>query len=143
MDIKKLTAPCGIDCFHCQMYEGNLTETTRRQFAAMLKKDPGEVGCKGCREQGGCALYPGPCETLECARAKGVDFCHECDAFPCRRLAPASDQAGKYPHNLKLYNLCRIKAVGLEEWAEKEALQNRLAYFKGRFVVGKGPVVED
>jgi hypothetical protein len=39
---------------------------------------------------------------------------------------------------MKVYNLCRIKKVGLEKWANEEAGQIRKRYFKGKFVVGKG-----
>jgi hypothetical protein len=58
--------------------------------------------------------------------------------FPCVLLAPIADQAAQYPHNIKLYNLCRIKKVGLERWIEEEAGQIRKKYFKAKFVVGKG-----
>ncbi len=42
---------------------------------------------------------------------------------------------------MKLFNLCRIKAVGLDEWA-KEAPGIRKRYFTGKFIIGLGPVVE-
>jgi hypothetical protein len=47
-----------------------------------------------------------------------------------------------YPHNLKLYNLMRIRSRGLEKWA-REASANRDAYFKGKFSIGTGPVTTD
>jgi hypothetical protein len=40
---------------------------------------------------------------------------------------------------MKMYNLCRIKKVGLDPWIE-EAGEIRKKYFKGKFVVGKGQV---
>jgi len=39
---------------------------------------------------------------------------------------------------MKVYNLCRIKNVGLEWWIEEEAGAIRKRYFTGKFVVGKG-----
>ncbi len=54
--------------------------------------------------------------TLECVKKKGVDFCFNCDEFPCANLAPTADGAARYPHYMKMYNLCRIKQVGLEKW---------------------------
>jgi hypothetical protein len=39
---------------------------------------------------------------------------------------------------MKLYNLCRIKKIGLDTWVEEEAEQIRKKYFTGRFVVGSG-----
>ena len=41
---------------------------------------------------------------------------------------------------VKLFNLCRIKAVGLSQWAAKEAQLIRQRYFSGKFIPGSGPV---
>ena len=75
---------------------------------------------------------------VELCKRKGVEFCCDCDDFPCEFLAPTADKAAQYPHNMKVYNLCRIKKVGLERWIEEEAGQIRKKYFTGKFVVGKG-----
>jgi len=75
-------------------------------------------------------------------KKKGVEFCFECGDFPCGMLQPASDGAAKYPHNMKVFNLCRIRLVGVEKWAEEEALAIRKKYYTGKFIVGKGPVLE-
>ncbi len=40
---------------------------------------------------------------------------------------------------MKAYNLCRMKAIGVERWAEEEAREIRARYFRGTFVVGQGP----
>jgi len=64
-------------------------------------------------------------------------FC-DCNDFPCAFLAPMADLAGHYPHNIKLYNLCRIKKVGLDRWIEEEAGQIQKKYFTGKFIMGKG-----
>jgi len=29
---------------------------------------------------------------------------------------PTKEGADRYPHNFKIYNLCRMKAVGVEKW---------------------------
>ncbi len=70
-----------------------------------------------------------------------MNFCFECSDFPCPKLQPAADGADKYPHNMKLYNLCRMKAIGVEKWAEEEAAEIRQLYFKGKFIPGSGPVL--
>ena len=139
-DKKALTAPCGLDCFNCQIYEENLTD----EFSEMIHKKFGvskeEIPCKGCRVQDGEHYHlPDGCATLNCVREKGVELCCDCKDFPCALLAPTADGAGLYPHNIKVYNLCRIKAIGIEQWIE-EAGQIRKKYFTGKFVVGKGQV---
>jgi hypothetical protein len=35
-----------------------------------------------------------------------------------------------------------MKLVGVDKWAEEEALQIRERYFKGKFKVGLGPILE-
>ena len=99
-----------------------------------------QISCKGCRQQDGnhYHLPPEGCATLTCAKDKGVEFCSDCDDFPCSYLAPLADGAERYPHNLKLYNLCRIKKIGVELWIEQEAGTIRKKYFTHKFVVGKG-----
>jgi hypothetical protein len=138
-DKKALTAPCGLDCFNCELYEDNLTEKLAQVFVNMgVPRE--EIGCKGCRQQDGVHFHlpEEGCATLDCVKAKGVELCCDCDEFPCALLGPLSDQASIYPHNMKVYNLCRIKRVGLERWIEEEAGRIREKYFKGKFVVGKG-----
>ena len=137
-DKKTLTAPCGLDCFNCELYEENLTA----DFAEMIHKKFGvpkeEIPCKGCRAQDGDHYHlPEGCATLDCVKEKGLELCCDCDDFPCAFLAPTADGASVYPHNIKLYNLCRIKKVGLDQWTN-EAGDIRKKYFKGKFVVGKG-----
>ena len=138
---RKLTAPCGLDCFNCRFYEANITPEMAAAFAQHRGIPPSRVACPGCRSAGGCRLNYEVCETLECANARGVEFCGECADFPCPKLQPVADGAERFPHNLKLYNLCRIKAVGFERWAA-EAADISCRYFMGRFDAGKGPVLD-
>ena len=138
-DKRELTAPCGLDCFNCELYVDNITA----EFVSLFEKKgvmADAVPCKGCRAQDGNHFHLGEagCATLDCAKEKGVEFCSDCAEFPCLLLAPLADQAAVYPHNMKLYNLCRIKLKGIERWIDEEAGQIRQAYFGKKFVVGKG-----
>lgn len=137
-DKKKLIAPCGLDCFNCEIHESNLTEEFAKAISDKLGVPDEAVSCKGCRRQDGKHFHiPRGCVTLECAKMKGVDLCCDCGEFPCAMLAPLADQAQRYPHNFKLYNLCRIKKVGVDKWIE-ESGDIRKKYFTMKFVVGKG-----
>jgi len=139
MDKRKLTAPCGLDCFNCELYEDNITEEMVLFISEKWGVPNTEAACKGCRQQGGKHFHiPNGCATLDCAINKWVEFCCDCDEFPCSLLAPIADQAERFPHNMKVYNLCRIKKIGLNRWAEEEAGEIRKKYFKASFVVGKG-----
>ena len=137
------TAPCGLDCFNCSSHVANITPEYRARVAEKFGVKPEDTGCNGgCRAvKGHCLWTNGLCATYACAEAKGVEYCFECDEFPCRRLAPSIDSAVQnYPHNYKLYNLCRMKAVGVERWIEEDADWVREMYGKGKFVVGDSPV---
>lgn len=133
-------APCGLDCFNCSWFEDNLTDEFKQREAERLAIAFEDVGCKGCRgEHGACYWANGDCATWSCVEEKGVTFCFECDEFPCGLLAPSA--AGvDYPHNMKVYNLCRMKANGIDAWVEESA-DIRKRYFEGEFVVGQGPIL--
>ena len=140
MDKKLLTAPCGLDCFNCGGYEANVTEEYKLRVAELWNIAPEETPCKGCRgENGQCKWANGQCATWDCVQEKGLTYCYECTDFPCKLLMPTK-QGADYPHNMKVYNLCRMKLIGIEKWIE-EAAEIRKRYYEGKFVVGKGPVL--
>ena len=142
MDKKYQTAPCGLDCFNCNAFEDNLTEEYKKRASEFLHIPIEETPCKGCRgEKGKCKWANGQCDTWDCALKKGVTYCFECNDFPCGLLAPTAKGAN-YPHNMKVYNLCRMKLIGMEAWIEESA-NIRKRYYEGNFIVGKGPVLED
>lgn len=137
---KSLTAPCGLDCFNCELYEENLTPQLAELIHTKMGVAKEAIACKGCRQQDGVHFHlpQGGCATLDCVKARGVDLCCDCGDFPCALLAPVADQAGRYPHNMKVYNLCRIQKDGLTNWIENESGQIRKKYFAGKFIVGRG-----
>lgn len=143
-DKEFLTAPCGLDCFNCEIYEENITGRLIDLINEKFNVPKHDIPCRGCRQQDGKHFHFGSreCATLDCVKQKGLDFCFNCNEFPCAKLAPIADGADRYPHNMKMYNLCRIKRVGLEAWIQ-EAQDIRKKYFTGKFVVGKGQNVVD
>jgi hypothetical protein len=50
---------------------------------------------------------------------------------------PIAQGADKYPHNLKVYNLCLIKKLGLQAWSD-QAKDIKYTYFHTNFEIGKG-----
>ena len=137
---RELTAPCGLDCFNCPSYKENITEEYKKRISELLNIPIEGTPCKGCRgEEGYCRHASGKhCVTWDCVQEKGVDYCYECADFPCHLLRPTMLGA-KYPHNMKVYNLCRMKLNGIDSWI-KEAAEIRKRYYEGKFEVGKGPV---
>lgn len=141
-----MTAACGLACFACGIYKDNITPVIASQVASMLGMEAGDVPCEGCRSKGGCtvsSVLSGDkgCSTKKCVDDKGLHNCSECSGFPCENLMPVADGADRFPHNTKIYNLSRIKLIGLEAWANEAAMIQQ-KYFKGKFIYGQGPALE-
>lgn len=136
MDLN-LIAPCGIDCANCELFKANGNHAAWERVASKRGGKPEDFACKGCRKGDGCSFFS-DCKTLACIKKKGLDFCSACEAFPCDMLMPLAEGASFYPHNLKVYNLCRIRLVGAEAFL-KEAPRIRKLYYKGKFMIGAGP----
>ena len=129
---RRLTAPCGLDCFNCDVYSDNISQETKSRLCRLLGIAEDDVTCNGCRAQKGKRLNIPECLTFRCIEERGIDFCFECDQFPCSRIQPLANGLQWYPHNLKLYNLCRIRKVGLDTWISEEATVNRFRYLHGK-----------
>lgn len=123
VDSKQMTSPCGLPCFHCPVYMANDNEVIRKQVAEVLNIPEDKAVCQGCRPQKGTIPILNPhktCKIYTCTQEKGIDFCFECNDFPCDRLQPYANQA-QYPHNTKMFQLCMIKKLGVETWAAEKA----------------------
>lgn len=137
---KMIVAPCGIDCFNCEMYEENVTDEFQTRLGAAFNVAKERITCKGCSEGNQCLLLDlqgKKCKTLECVNRKEVEYCFQCDTFPCEFLMPLADGAAKFPQNMKLYNLCMMKRIGVDAWIE-EAEGIRKTYFNKKLVIGEG-----
>lgn len=136
-----LVAPCGIACGECACYKAKDNSDIMEYLVS--KGIPREkLPCLGCREgKGNCPVIGVDCVTYKCVESKGVEFCYECDEFPCTKLCPASDRANILPHNLKAFNLCFIQKQGLQKWLEK-APEIQQRYYMGKMVIGQGPQIE-
>ncbi len=105
-----LIAPCGIYCGACRHYllkKKNLLE--KRGF---------KQGCDGCRIRNkNCAFIKKDCPWY---KKKKVQFCYECDEFPCDRMyRMESIYQEKYKVSM-IGNLERIKEVGSQKWLQEQ-----------------------
>lgn len=136
-EIKKSLAPCGLSCGKCQAYgDGDIRkhaselklllgsfDTYAERFSKFLpvfKNYPGfrellnqfsAANCKGCR-QGDCK-YPN-CGVATCYKQKGVDFCFQCNEFPCEKT-----NLDPNLHERWLVMNRRMKEVGVEAYFEE------------------------
>jgi len=117
------------------MYLANEDGELRTKIAEKLRLSPEAASCPGCRNAGGTISFQGdtePCAVYQCTERQSLAYCCECGDFPCDRLHPCADQAACRQHNLKLFNLCLIKKMGLEAWAAEKAMTVRETYFTGK-----------
>lgn len=136
----KVVAPCGIDCFNCEIFKDNITKEMQDRLSDLTKIPAEKITCEGCINGNICLFlkFQGKtCETRNCVNEKKVNFCYECLEFPCNFLIPIAKGAEKYPHNMKVFNLCSIKKLGLERWKE-QAKDIRHIYFNKNMEIGKG-----
>ena len=136
-EILSFLAPCGLSCRKCFAYtKGDIAFHSKKlqdllgnfdvyaeRFSAFLpafKDYPpfkkmltylAAPDCIGCR-QGTCKYAN--CGVVDCYKEKGVDFCFQCDEFPC-------DKTNFVPHLEKRwlqYNT-RMKDIGVEAFYEE------------------------
>lgn len=140
-------SPCGINCGKCFAYEageihaaaaklkenlGNF-EPYAERFADKLdpvfEKYPdfkellnyfSKASCKGCRKEK-CKLYKS-CLVRTCALdEKHIDFCYECEEFPCEHSGLDDNL-----HSRSVAINERIKEIGLSDYYEE--IKNKPRY---------------
>ena len=133
-----MIAPCGLDCWNCPVYLARDDEGLRAKISQNTDIPVERVNCRGCRAENGTIPFNNmtePCKVYRCTGEKSLSFCYECPDFPCDRLHPYADMASQVPHNTKVFNLCLIKKMGLESWAETRAKGVKSTYSKGQFKI--------
>lgn len=108
-ELLRLIAPCGMTCGTCSGYvRGSVVTYSRKlrqslegfaslaeQFASFrsvfrhypafeeVLRELAAGACEGCRS--GAQPKPG-CFVAPCVRSKGIDWCWQCDEFPCENV---------------------------------------------------------
>lgn len=127
-------APCGIDCSRCVVYKGGVIQKSSTElkkaltnferkaedFARMVPelehyKEFTRIldfftnpTCNGCRN--GDSRNPA-CKINTCFKEKGVDFCYECDDYPCDKNSFNNEFKKKW---IRINN--SMKEMGLENY---------------------------
>lgn len=136
-------APCGLDCSRCaDKDDGEIRETCVRlqtlldgyrrvakireasnpalagypQFEEILNL-LGGAACSGCR--GANCLCPIDCTAAECTKEKGIDFCFQCECFPCVKIADPRIRGRWLSNNL------RMKEIGAEAFCTEQSARPR------------------
>ena len=100
MNVRQLTAYCGLTCDNCPIYLATREPDKAKQaqmrveIAALITQHYGTpvrpedvTDCDGCRAHTG-RLFSGcsTCEIRRCAEAKGCLTCAHCEQYPCETL---------------------------------------------------------
>jgi len=137
-------APCGLNCSKCMAFADGLISRHARELSRLLgsfdtyaerfsKFIPvfndypqfknlldffTQADCRGCRK--GECKYPN-CVVPECSRERKIDFCFQCDEFPCEKVTFD-------PHLKKRWLSMnrRMKEIGAERYCEET--RNTLRY---------------
>lgn len=137
-EIVKILAPCGLNCRKCFAYEDGEIRHHAEELKRLLASFDGYAerfvtlvdpvfenypafkklldqfshgDCRGCRK--GECMYAG-CGVIACHRERGVDFCFQCDAFPCEKSSFDSHLRERW---IRMNG--RMKEVGVEAYFEE------------------------
>ena len=116
MEYKTRTYPqfaaCGLNCGLCPRYYTS-----------------GPSRCPGCAGEGFSEVHP-PCGVLSCCQRKGLEYCFECDEFPCPKYDGVDLSDSFITHKNQFRDMSKAKQIGIEayeaELNEKIALLEKL-----------------
>ncbi len=112
---KRHAAVCGLFCFACQSFIATRDNPALLEERAKAWNRPvEEIRCLGCRSDTLCFFCREHCVMRKCAEKRGIDFCVECEDYPCADLR---EFQSRFPHRIELWqDQERIKEVGWEQW---------------------------
>lgn len=133
-EIMQIIAPCGLNCGKCFAFRGGEIKEHSNKLQELLGSFDRYAGrfssflpvfnnyaqfkemlayfsqgsCAGCRN--GDCLYPN-CGVAKCYRHKEVDFCFQCDEFPCEETNFDPDLKQRW-----VAMNTRMKEIGVEAY---------------------------
>lgn len=121
---------CGLYCGACDIFQAN-ENNTLSSLAENWNMKKEDLVCQGCKSSI-VSVYCKTCDIRSCAQQKKVEFCNECEFYPCSFIE--SFQKDQNPHHsIILVNLKRIKEVGLENWLVEQKVRWQCPSCQERF----------
>ena len=93
---------CGLYCGACEIVNAKTDEQKHRVIQMFESCIPDwqasldQMQCSGCKTED-VFVNCGKCPIRPCARAKGVEFCHECAGYPCMMHTLLQAASGQMP----------------------------------------------
>ncbi|MBU1660900.1 MAG: DUF3795 domain-containing protein, partial [Chloroflexi bacterium] len=75
---------CGLYCGACDIIQANKSGTVEI-LAQTWGMEPEQLLCRGCKSEVN-AVYCIDCGIKACAKNRKVEYCFQCDDYPCTRL---------------------------------------------------------
>lgn len=110
---RQMIGVCGLDCGGCDIRRVPTDPEAAEHVAAWFKKmgwlKEGEgipdvvrksPYCKGCRGNRSVHWSADCWILICCVDEKGLEFCYQCDTFPCERLSDWGEQNARYTQAL-------------------------------------------
>ena len=125
-DDRRFAAPCGLYCGACiirsavKKNDPQLIQRIADGLAVYLGHPVGveDVECEGCLS-GVRAAPCRDCEIRDCATERGVDWCSQCDDFPCQLITGFNNDEFAH-HSEVLDNIRRQQEIGVSAWVEEQ-----------------------
>jgi hypothetical protein len=113
---KELVGACGIFCGACGIFLATQETDNEKilQYAVVLNQTFEETLCDGCGAKRKSLHCFRKCIFINCKWENGVDFCIECEKFPCMSLI---EFKSKMAHRIEIIeSQNRMKEIGMENW---------------------------
>ena len=130
---KWLISVCGLNCAKCdirQAYRGN--EDLQNEIIDWFRKErntpvkPAQIRCDGCRAPLDVHWSP-DCRIMLCARKREMQYCFQCEDFPCPILDDFSSD-GISHHERTVRNLKQMKEIGINAWLDEQKRRSQCVF---------------
>ena len=127
---KKYDSYCGLYCGACAILLSNEKGEIEND-AKSWNMNVEDVRCFGCKSKIN-AIYCRDCEFKTCCESKKINFCFQCNEYPCSKLLDFKND--KYSHHsVVLKNLESIHQKGLVKWLKDQEKRWKCASCGTRF----------
>lgn len=96
-----LFSACGLNCGLCPRYQME-----------------GASKCPGCSGEGFLTKHP-TCGVLSCSQRKGLEYCYECDEYPCKKYDGADQSDSFITHLNQLGDMEKAKVRGINIYCDE------------------------
>jgi hypothetical protein len=104
---ERMIAACGLVWDGCDMMEASTNAELAQRISDWFKRElsedvkPEQIHCAGCRGDRDVHWSADCWILLCCVDRRGLDFCYECEEFPCGRLEEWAGQNDRYGEALE------------------------------------------